>query len=193
MNFRELAAILAQIRKRVENSQPAFRVISDLMVSSAQQNFETEGRPNKWAPLKPATQAFKLKHGWTKILMRSGQLRARITGASNGTSAVAGSNLVYAAIQNDGGVINHPNKGGSAIFKYNKRTGMMLGFASRKEAMKDRSPKSRIGFMERQFTGHSMATAITMPARPFLIIQPEDVERYNTILHAYWFTGRIAQ
>ena len=193
MTLKELARLVNQIQERVKDSRPVYRMISDLMVSSAQQNFETEGRPKKWTPLRPATVRFKQKHGWTKILFRSGRLKASITGKDGvtGTSATIGSNLVYARIHDQGGVIIHPNKGGSNIHKYDKRSGKMGGFASKKAAMKERSPNSRMGFIEMKFTGHAMNTAMTMPARPFLLIQPADTMRYTEILTAYWFTGKI--
>ena len=186
MTFQELQTVLIQVQQRIGDSRPAYRAISDLMVSSAQLNFETEGRPNHWEALAKSTQRFKDKHGWTKILFRSGRLKASITGkdAVTGTSATIGSILAYAQIQNDGGVLNHPNRPGSVVHRYNKKTGEFLGFAK-----KNAKDGKRVGLFEQQFTGHSMATAVTIPARPFLLVQPEDVTRYNDILYHFWFDG----
>jgi phage gpG-like protein len=136
--------------------------------------------------LKPATQKFKEKHGWTKILFRSGRLRASITGqgGTTGDSATIGSVLPYAQGQNDGATIIHPNRPGKTLHRYSKKTGQLLGFAK-----KNAKDGKRIGVIEMAFAGHAMNTAITLPARPYLVIQSEDVEQYTGILNRYWFEG----
>ena len=201
MTLGELRNTLNQVRARILNSTPAYRAISDLMVSSAQMNFEDEGRPTKWAPLAPATKKLKDKHGWTTILIRSGRLRASITGKGADTSATIGSNLAYAKIQNDGGSIAFPARerklrfrqtaGGSLMSQadlgmgpHHRNAGKMVVFAKGKHKRA----------LEMTFTGR--AYTATMPARPYLLIQSEDVDRYNTILRDYWFKGvmgRIAK
>ena len=189
----EILKIVNSIQDRVTHSRPAYRAIADLMVSSAQKNFESQGRPTLWQEVAPSTRKEKDKTGHNMILMWSGQLKASISPDSDNDHATAFSNKVYARIHQLGGVINHPNRGGSNIFKYNKRSGKMLGFASRKAAMKERSAKARMGFIEMAFTGHSMATAITMPTRPFLLFQPSERESYTDILVRWWLQGELSR
>jgi phage gpG-like protein len=203
VNFQDLEGLgvnIGRILKRFENSKPAFRAISDLMVASAQQNFETEGRPTKWAPLAPATQKFKDKHGWTRILLRSGALRRAITGAGGvtGKSATIGNNLVYAKIQNDGGTIEEPARTYTVRHRTDAKGNLL------KQSQVGWGPHHRLSnrllvfakgkhkrFLERQFTGE--AYKVTIPGRPFLVIQGEDVERYQGILYRFWFEGELSQ
>jgi phage gpG-like protein len=170
------------------------------MVSSAQQNFETEGRPGTWVALKSATKKFKEKHGWTKILFRSGQLKASITGQGGvtGNSATIGSNKAYARIQNDGGTISMPAR----VYKTRHRTdakGNLLHQTDIGMGPHYRNSSRMLVFakashkrvLERQFTGE--AYAITIPARPFLLVQQADVDLYNGILTRFWFTGEVSR
>ena len=191
MDLNEFGQAMNEVAQRLANPGPAFRSIADLMVSSSQQNWETEGRPEPWAPLAPATQRYKEKHGWTMILISSGSLKNSISPFSDDTRATAFSNKIYAQVQQMGAVINRPNPGGTTLHKYDKKTGKFKGFASRKAAMK--GDTSRTGYLEMAFTGHQMATAVTIPARPFLMFQAGDRDLYTDILKRFYFKGELSR
>lgn len=75
--------------------------IADLMRSEAVLNFESETGPDgtRWQPSQRATEDGGL------TLTDTGHLRQSITAASDAGSAIAGTNLIYAAIHQFGGTI----------------------------------------------------------------------------------------
>jgi phage gpG-like protein len=121
----QFAQTLKRLVRLGTNATPVMRTVAGLLGDAVEENFKLEGRP-KWLGLKPSTLAGRvgsqikpgrgiLKSGaWSlavgqraaanvKILQRSGRLAASITQAWSGDTAQVGSNLVYAAIQNNGG------------------------------------------------------------------------------------------
>lgn len=79
-----------------------FEEISEMMFKSVHRNFDFEGRPTPWEPLKYSRQETPL--------VLSGRLRNSIYQKSDESSAEVGvpSSIPYAFIHNFGGVINHP-------------------------------------------------------------------------------------
>lgn len=111
-----------QLRQALQNLQaagqdmtPAMRKIAQALALVVEDNFEAEGRP-KWEALSPVTVALRTKaakgktEGGFRILQDSGQLASSVT-TDHGTShATIGSNLVYAAIQQFGGMAGRGKK-----------------------------------------------------------------------------------
>ena len=54
-NFAEGAAILDQVARRAGNTVGLMRECAAVMHGEVEQNFDREGRPNKWKPLAAAT------------------------------------------------------------------------------------------------------------------------------------------
>jgi len=121
----QFAQSLRRLVRATSNARPIMREVSGILADAVEENFKREGRP-KWLGLKPSTLAGRvgnqLKPGrgimksgaWSlavgqrvaaniKILQRSGRLAASITQAWDADTAQVGTNLVYAAIQNNGG------------------------------------------------------------------------------------------
>lgn len=92
------------------------RAIADYMRTAAVERFEDERGPDgqRWKPSQRA-----LEEGGLTLTDR-GHLRQSITAASDANSALAGTNLVYAAIHQFGGAIRA--KGGAAGGKRALRT-----------------------------------------------------------------------
>jgi phage virion morphogenesis protein len=80
---------------------PAMRAIADYMREATLENFKDERGPDgqKWRPSRRA-----LEDGGLTLTDR-GDLRLSITAASDANTALAGTNLVYAAIHQFGGTI----------------------------------------------------------------------------------------
>ncbi|MEG0936564.1 MAG: phage virion morphogenesis protein [Comamonas sp.] len=80
--------------------------ISGSLLAAVEDNFEDQGRP-KWEPLSALTIEQRKKDGhWPgKILQRSGRLKNSITQHWSPSLAAVGTNLIYARIQQSGGVI----------------------------------------------------------------------------------------
>lgn len=103
----EYQPVLKALRKAADemgNSRPLMRSIAGIMMRAVEDNFEQEGRP-KWKDLQPGTKAARAREGtWPgKILQRSGGLVSSMQQDFDAHQAVAGTNKIYAAIQNFGG------------------------------------------------------------------------------------------
>lgn len=95
---------LLEIAQKTSNLRPMMKNIAGIMAASTEENFKEEGRP-KWQELSEKTKTARKKTGHYpgQILQVSGQLALSITTQYDDTSAVIGSNRVYAAIQQLGG------------------------------------------------------------------------------------------
>ena len=97
---------LAQLREAGSDLSPAMREIAGHLLDSVNEAFADEASPagKAWAPLKSATvrdrQRKRFRAG--PILERSGDLASRILADWDDTSAVAGTNVVYAATHHFG-------------------------------------------------------------------------------------------
>ena len=87
--------------RRLEHPQPLWDLVGALLVKSTQQRFEDGKGPdgNPW----PAS--FRTKTEGGKVLLDSGHLRKMITHEASDTQVAVGTNVIYAAIHQFGGVI----------------------------------------------------------------------------------------
>ena len=75
--------------------------IAGVMLDAVEENFEQEGRPEKWTPLADATVEDRRKKGFGPehpILQRTGTLAASVQAHSSRSEAMVTTNLRYAAI-----------------------------------------------------------------------------------------------
>lgn len=96
---------LLKVASKCEDMKPLMKNIAGIMADAVEENFEQEGRPDKWQELAESTikHRKKTKHWPGKILQVEGQLATSITTQYDNESAVIGSNLAYAAIHQLGG------------------------------------------------------------------------------------------
>jgi len=104
LDNKEVESRLLDWVKRSENLRPLMKNIAGIMADSTEENFKEEGRP-KWKDLSEKTKIARKKTGHYpgQILQVSGQLALSVTTQYDDTSAVIGSNKVYAAIHQLGG------------------------------------------------------------------------------------------
>ena len=97
---------LAELLERGGNLEPAMREIAGHLLDGVNEAFAREASPagEAWAPLKPATvlDRQRRRYGAGPILERSGDLASRILADWDDSSAVAGTNVVYAATHHFG-------------------------------------------------------------------------------------------
>lgn len=95
---------LLEIAQKTSNLRPLMKNVAGIMADSTEENFKVEGRP-KWKDLseKSKTARKKTGHYPGQILQVSGQLALSVTTQYDDSSAVIGSNKVYAAIHQLGG------------------------------------------------------------------------------------------
>ena len=106
---REVRRGLNRLLRAAEDLSPAMREIAAHLVDSSEQALEDQADPAEgvhWAPLAEGTVAERRRQGYggdRPVLERSGDLFRSIVGEHDETSAVAGTNLAYAALHQFGG------------------------------------------------------------------------------------------
>ena len=105
---RELRTALNRLQRRAENLSPVMREIAGHLEDSVAESFERQAAPpdgQPWQPLEDATVRDRRRKGYGPegpILQRSGELANRILSEWDDDSAVAGTNLIYAATHHFG-------------------------------------------------------------------------------------------
>jgi len=117
----ETRGFLHRLAAALGDTTPANRIIGEYVRGSVLKNFEAQGRPEPWTPLADATlwgrvrgKKFTKRGGLTKnaerrisgarILMRTGRLRKSIGYLAGKDKVTIGTNLIYSAIQQFGGM-----------------------------------------------------------------------------------------
>lgn len=97
-------AALASVQRNVGNLQPAWDMIGQDLWASVMDNFSSEGRPTKWAPLAASTLARKARKGQAgkKILNATGTLNQEIGWKPDSRGVDVGTMVKYAAYHQDG-------------------------------------------------------------------------------------------
>jgi len=167
----EVTRLYGQILARARNPAPLLADWGERLKNSVRRNIMEGGRPAKFVPLKPASARawlFSKKSYWTKggNLTAAGQARAEnrtplftgnpagllnsINWRALGHDALAvGSDKIYAAIQQFGGTVHLPD-----IYPQVKQALMWPGALHPVKMAR--------------------AHDVTLPARPYLMIQDED-------------------
>ena len=99
----EIIQTLNRIAQKTENRKDLMADIAETMRLAVGKNFEEEGRP-AWAGLKYPNKSGKILQG------ESGDLSSGIIAESNNDQAIVGSNKVYAAIHQFGGMAGRGRK-----------------------------------------------------------------------------------
>ena len=149
VNAEPVNARLKKIAAAGKNLAAPLNAIGEIVMSSVEENFAQEGRfasagswrggNTRWADLAESTKAARAKKGkWPgkKLQMSAGGLAASISKTVTGKDVTVGTNKVYGAIHQFGGMAGR---------------------------------------------GRSVA----IPARPFLVVQDEDVEDMVDVLDKY--------
>jgi len=180
-NTRILAHALQGLARAAQDLSPALGHIGEAMKTSTQ-NRILAGGPGpdgqSWPALSPGYLLIKKGPG---LLRESGQLLDTITWKLKGDQAVAiGSNKVYAAIHQFGGIIKLGARSGSLRLRTDAK-GQLLRQGGGKGAIFAKKTHKR--FVERVF--ESAAHEVTMPARPFLGMSLKDQDETLAIIREH--------
>ena len=139
--------------------------ISTLMMISTERNFKAEGRP-KWEGLAASTIKSRKRRGkWPgKKLQVSGMLAASVHRAHRENEAIVGTNIRYGKIQQLGGTVSIPKRKTRGKGQFKKGTTPGRGAT---------------------FGAHS----VTIPARPYLNLQPAEVVKITERVQGFYATG----
>jgi len=158
----ELNITLGAMIDRSRNMLPAYQEIGLRLASSIQENFRTGGRPDRW---KESGRARK-QHGQT--LLDTGRLMREASLPKVTPEGITfGSTLPYARIHQEGGEIQFAAR--SETFRRRRIT------RGEKKGQFKKGTEAGRGFTRKAYT-------VRMPARAYIVFQPEDVEASGQIL-----------
>ncbi|KWH56310.1 phage virion morphogenesis protein [Burkholderia cepacia] len=167
----DFTAAIERYQALLHNASPLMGLVAQEMFEAVETNFAAQGRP-KWLGLSKNTLRRRgEKAGAGKILQLSGRLASSISTRYDATTAVVGTNVVYAAIHQFGGSIErHPMSG---IVRLRKdKNGMLLrqpGHVHLAVFAKNRHKR-----VETVKWTRSQGWTIKIPARPFLMLTETD-------------------
>lgn len=151
------------LEKGLLDARPLMKEVSFLMSDAVAENFEQGGRP-KWLGLAPSrTKPSKLQ--------QSGRLRNSIVQYWDASSALVGTNVVYARIHQEGGEIQFAPRSGTTRLRTNARGNLLRQGANGNLAVFARDSHKRVRTV--RWTNESGWT-VTIPARPFLQLTEDD-------------------
>lgn len=155
---------LKELRDRFGNLRPVMKAIGQTIRTSVVENFQDGGRPGAWAPLSPATL---LQKRGSKVLIDkgfAGGLMGSIHEEAGEDYVLVGTNKVYAAMHQFG------YKGPVTIPAHTRVIRQAFGkMLANPKAVSVRS--------------HTALRAV--PARPFLMVQNEDVIEILELMNDY--------
>jgi phage gpG-like protein len=160
------ARTLEAIRQRLDNLAPALTAMKEVGLDSIRQTFQAGGRPTPWAPLRSPRRRGSASAAIP--LNDTGHLRASITAIIGRNSITFGTNVPYAAMHHFGGTISLP-----VIVPRQAR------------ALRFVAADGTVVFARRV-----RAHTVSIPARPFMVLQPQDVRTMGEILAEYLARGR---
>jgi len=147
-----------------EDMTPVMRAISKTLKDATEQNFAAQAGPlGAWLALKDKKRASG------KILQDTGRLAASIAAAYDSQSASVGTNVIYAAIHQLGGDIDHP----AYSIKQRLRTDAK-GNLLRQEGHKNLAVFAKGSHKRaREVVAEHGAHTTHIPARPYLPVTPD--------------------
>lgn len=175
-NFGEAAALLDKIARQAKNTVVLMAQCAGIMHDEVEENFEKEGRPQKWRGLKPSTIRARRKKGhWPgKILQVRGRLAASFQTDHDNNHAVCGTNVKYAAAQHFGTTTNF------AARERVMRFGGIHAASMKGDHFGPGRPTRKFAtYKKAQFSMRvqGKAYSVTIPARPVLYVGPGGIQR----------------
>jgi len=168
--------LMAEVGARVRDCTPLLNVLCERMQLSTDETFRKEGRPTRWPKSQRAKRAGTLSAtkrrvgGQLLTLTLTGRLRHSIVWKPTGPHEMrGGTNVVYGRIHQLGGRIEGTANVGMYIRTITEAFGRRL---------KDGPTQVIVG-------PHSRHMDTTIPARSFLVVQPEDEAYFARQLIAY--------
>lgn len=162
----EVNRTLDGIIRASENPAAIMAAVATQMLQDTRRHFEKETGPDgPWPRLSPRTadkRIGKRRRGYDNMLRVSGRLYNSLIQESGADYALVGSNLPYAALQQQGGTIQMPARDQEIFQNYNARSDS-FDPRFRRRANSNFARTVKVG-----------AHTITVPARPYLYLDEAD-------------------
>jgi phage virion morphogenesis protein len=165
-----LSAALRELIHRCRDMRPAWEVVGNDLLRSVDANFDAEGRPSAWDAWSPGYGKWRAKKKPGKVLTLDGRLRRSVTHPSaisaDRNGVTLGTNVVYAAIHHFGGEIKI-KAGQHKVSSHERARRTKSGNVARRGG-------KAIRWGVREFAATRSGHTVTIPARPFLVVQDSD-------------------
>lgn len=166
----ELQAVVQGVVDRLSDKRKMLSVVGEIGVNSVRTNFMVGGRPVKWQPSRRATE--QGVPGRTATLRDSNRLMNSITSQVRGDTVTIGTNVVYAAVHNYGA-----KKFSFGTFAARVRAHERLTRSGKKVQVAAHNRTVRLPWGD-------------IPARRFMLLQPEDIVAIESYVAGYSTGGR---
>lgn len=172
-SFDSIIRIFTALSDRMRDMTPVYDEIGEIMIESVQTNFEQGGRPNKWKESKRARE-----QGGRTLIDKggSGGLLGSIHRVPSNSKVIIAAGKVYAATMHFGA-----QKG---------EFGTVMARVGAHNRMSVNGREYRVA----AHTRRQLVPWGNIPARPFMMIQTEDIEEINKAVINYLtdFGGAVA-
>lgn len=183
---------------RIGNFEPLMKELSLMGVSAVQKNIEQGIKPDN-APLTK-----DVKQG-SNTLRDTGRLRASITADHDATTAIVGTNVKYARLQNEGGVIR-PKKAKALCIPASPKTRTFqrrYGFSAKavldglrgdgwsvyqplnKSGRRGNVIMAQKGKNKKPIAVFILRKSVTIPARPFMFLPESEIKKMQNRVDTY--------
>lgn len=171
-------AVINEVAQAMGRPEPLLDDIGHYLREQTEDRFKRQQAPDgtPWQALTPRYQRRKRKNG-DKILVLDGWLSSKFTHQVHGDELLVGTNRVYAAIHQFGGVIDVAARSQQAYFRQGKNGEVGNSFVSKRKS----------NFAQWVTIG---AYQIRIPARPFLGVSESDGYAIAGIAMRYLFPTR---
>jgi phage gpG-like protein len=167
--------------------EPLTRAIREVMVPSIRKNFDVGGRP-AWEPLSDETWIIRSKFGWTggDILMLTGTLRKVASQMNIWTITQNSATIRDLPQQVWYGKVHQAGYEGQSMSKLARKLGGDMG-----AALKEIQNRQKIAMATgTTLSGSGERHSPSIPARPFLVFQPEDEQDIQDVFME-WLEERV--
>lgn len=183
MDDRECLQVLDKIARKGRDASDLMATLEGDMLDAVEENFKQEGRPSKWADLRPSTKRARAKKGhWpgkilqvkgilAKVQGRSGGDNATVKGRHDSHSVIVGTNDKRARLLHFGGVVNHSARDRVLHFKQAHRGKMTHS----RPGTGDKFAKPGKAHYGMKVQGK--AYQVKIAGRPFMVMMPSDIDK----------------
>ncbi|MCK4529321.1 phage virion morphogenesis protein [candidate division WOR-3 bacterium] len=174
-NDKKVTELLKRIQKKLGDLTPAMKIIGNTVRTSIVRNFEKEGRPAKWEKHSKLTE--KRRGKGAKILRIQG-FAAGLMGSIHSTAkkdrVIIGTDKIYAAIHQFGAKKGSFGTVEAEIKAHMRKITKIFGrpVKPRKVTVRAHTRKMKLPWGD-------------IPARPFIMVQPEDWDEIRESLSDY--------